>query len=158
VTLLAILHCENANLGNGLEIPAILGVQGGSRREVREGREGLSRHKRGGSRTSRGAREGASASFSDEIARPSAQTRAIGAGLLYHRRRGLRADPLVKLEAGVRLGDEVPVRRRFESIVPARAFGQAPGSQGTRLNAACQPWRANCPAARLKPFAVRVMA
>ena len=56
----------------------------------------------------------------DEIARRGGQAREMGGGAIVRRRRRLPGDALVKLEARVRLGEEVEVRLRLEIIVPGR--------------------------------------
>lgn len=59
----------------------------------------------------------------DEIARRGGPRREIrGGGAIDRRRRRLPGDALIKLEAGVRLGHEVPVRHRLEIFVPGGWF------------------------------------
>jgi hypothetical protein len=69
-------------------------------------------HARGLADVSRGMRASLGG-LGEEIARPGGQCKTGAGGAFVRRRRRLPGEALVKLEAGVRLGDEVPVEHRL---------------------------------------------
>jgi hypothetical protein len=61
-----------------------------------------------------------SASFETRFRCPEGRREIRNGGVSDHKTRRFPEESLVELEAGVRVGDEVPVQHRFENIIPGR--------------------------------------